>query len=168
MFEQILTVLLLVTLAGLVYLLIRYAQAKQQVEDRARTLFEHWRASEREVEAEERAEVLFRAWREREEENIRQDAIERSQAVIRGKVTEHLVPFFPEFRYNPRDARFVGTPVDLIVFDGLSDGDVKRVVFVEVKSGKSATLSSRERRVRDCIKRGAVGYEILHRGGETP
>ena len=168
MFEQILTVLLLVTLAGLVYLLIKYAQAKQQVEDRARALFERWRAREREAEAKERAEILFQTWRKREEENIREDAIKRSQAVIRGKVTEHLMPFFPDFCYNPRDARFVGTPVDLVVFDGLSEGDVKRVVFVEVKSGKSATLSSRERRVRDCIKQGAVSYEILHREGETP
>lgn len=166
MFEQVLTILLLVALAGLIFLLIKYAQAKQQVEDRAKSLFERWRAEERESEAEARAQTLFHAWREREEQSIREDAIERSQAVIRGKVTEHLVPFFPDFAYNPRDARFVGTPVDLIVFDGLSEGDVQRVVFVEVKSGKSATLSSRERKVRDCIRKGAVTYEILHRKGE--
>ncbi|MFO7919108.1 MAG: Holliday junction resolvase-like protein [Anaerolineae bacterium] len=167
MFEQVLTILLLATLAGLIYLLIKYVQAKQQVEDRAKALFERWRAEERESEAEARARTLFHTWREREEQGIRKDAIERSQAVIRGKVTEHLVPFFPGFAYNPRDARFVGTPVDLIVFDGLSDGDVKRVIFVEVKSGKSATLSSRERKVRNCIQKGAVTYEILHRQKEA-
>ncbi|MFP3895590.1 MAG: Holliday junction resolvase-like protein [Anaerolineales bacterium] len=166
MFEQVLTILLLAALVGLIYLLIKYAQAKQQVEDRAKALFERWRAEEKESEAEARARILFHTWREREERRIRQDAIERSQAVIRGKVTEHLVPFFPDFAYNPRDARFIGTPVDLIVFDGLSDGDVQRIVFVEVKSGESATLSTRERRVRNCIQKGAVTYEILHREGE--
>lgn len=166
MFEEVLTVLLLATLAGLIYLLIKYAQTKQQVEDRAKALFERWRIAERESEAETRAQMLFQAWRTREEQRIRQDAIKRSQAVIRGKVTEHLVPFFPSFAYNPQDARFVGTPVDLIVFDGLSNGDVERVVFVEVKSGKSATLSSRERKVRDCIQEGAVTYEILRHEGE--
>ncbi len=166
MFEQVLTILLLATLAGFIYLLIRYAQAREQVEDRAKALFERWREEERESEAQARARNLFCAWREREEQMIREDAIERSQAVIRGKVTEHLVPFFPDFAYNPRDARFVGTPVDLIVFDGLSEGEVKNVVFVEVKSGRSAALSSRERRVRDCIREGAVTYEILHHRGE--
>ncbi|MEA3408161.1 MAG: Holliday junction resolvase-like protein [Chloroflexota bacterium] len=163
MFEQVLTILLVIALAGLIYFVIKYAEAKQRVEGRARDLFERWRAKERESEAEERAEILFQTWREREEERIREDAIKRSQAVIRGKVTEHLVPFFPDFVYNPRDARFIGTPVDLIIFDGLSDGDVKQVVFVEVKSGKSAALSTRERRVRDCIRKGAVTYEILQR-----
>ena len=26
-------------------------------------------------------------------------------------MTEHLVPFFPGFKYNPKDVRFVGTPI---------------------------------------------------------
>ncbi len=40
--------------------------------------------------------------------------------------------------------------LDLVVFDGLSDDEVKRIVFVEIKTG-SSTLSTRERRVRDAI-----------------
>jgi len=59
-----------------------------------------------------------------------------------GQITEHLVPFLPDFKYNPKDARFLGTPVDLIVFDGLSDGQLKQVVFIEVKSGSSKQLLS--------------------------
>src|SRR5437879_4533423 len=66
---------------------------------------------------------------------IRQDAVQKSQAVTLGKVTEHLVPFLPGFDFDPRDVRFLGSPVDLVVFDGLSNGDVKRLVFVEVKNG---------------------------------
>ena len=48
--------------------------------------------------------------------------MKRSEAVIKGKVTEHRVPFFEEFDFDPGDARFLGSPIDLIVFDGLSAG----------------------------------------------
>lgn len=83
--------------------------------------------------------------------DIRRDSIQKSQAVTIGKVTEHLVPFFPDFPFDPRDVRFLGTPIDLIVFDGLSNGgDIKRLVFVEVKTGKSG-LSTRERCVGDAV-----------------
>jgi len=81
-------------------------------------------------------------------------------------VAEQLVPFTDDFGYNPRDARFLGSPVDLIVFEGLTEGDVTRVVFIEVKSGKYAHLSRREKQVRDAIENGEVDYEILHVGGQ--
>src|SRR6266849_6886979 len=82
--------------------------------------------------------------------DIRHDAIQKSQAVTLGKVTEHLVPYLPGFEFDPRDVRFLGTPIDLIVFDGLCNGSVKRVVFVEVKTGRSV-LSQRERCIREAV-----------------
>ena len=66
----------------------------------------------------------------------------------------------PEFKYNPKDARFIGSPVDLIVFDGLDEGDLRRIVFVEVKSGKS-TLSKREKLIRDAIEQRKVEWVVL-------
>jgi hypothetical protein len=86
--------------------------------------------------------VWFLWWRVRYVRAARQDAVERSQAVTVGKVFEQLVPYLLGFPFNPRDARFVGSPVDFVVFDGLSDGTVRRVVFVEVKTG-GAELSPR-------------------------
>ncbi len=101
---------------------------------------------------------------------IRQDAINRSRAVIAGKATEHLVPYLPGFNFNPKDARFIGAPVDRIVFDGLDVGDVQRIVFIEVKTG-AASLTTRERRVRDAIRANRVEWLELRFAGspsETP
>ena len=67
-----------------------------------------------------------------------------------GKVTEYIVPYLPEFSYNPKDARFIGSPVDFVVFDGLDRGAVGQVVFIEVKTG-SGSLTKRERQVRDAV-----------------
>jgi predicted Holliday junction resolvase-like endonuclease len=144
------------------YLVLKYIQLKGKVESRARELHEAWQAREMERQVSEKVETLFRAWKLDEEKKIRQDAVKKSEAIIRGKVTEHLIPYFPDFEYNPKDARFLGTPVDFIVFDGLSEGEMNRVVFIEVKSGKACSLSKREKLVRECIDRGKVSYEIIH------
>jgi len=104
--------------------------------------------------------VYFLTWRARYTTTIRQDAVEKSQAVILGKVHEQLIPYLPDFHYNPRDVRFLGTPVDLVVFDGLTDGQVRRIVFLEVKTGVS-TLTGRERQVRDIIEARQVEWAEL-------
>ena len=108
--------------------------------------------------AESRAEARFANWKHAHERRIRKDAVTRSQAVTLGKVTEHLVPFRQDFDFNPKDVRFLGSPIDLVIFDGLSEGTVREVVFLEIKTG-SSTLSTRERTVRDAVKLGRVRWE---------
>lgn len=103
------------------------------------------------------AQVQFEQWKITYTKDIRQDAIQKSQSVIAGKVTEHFVPYLPEFAYNPKDARFLGTPIDFIVFDGLDEGQIKSIVFAEVKTG-SSTMNTRERQVRDAVQAGKVEW----------
>jgi len=79
--------------------------------------------------------LRFERWKRDFERRVRGDAVKKSQAVTLGKVTEHLIPYLPDFPYNPRDVRFLGSPIDLIVFDGLDEGIVRSIVFIEVKTG---------------------------------
>ena len=112
--------------------------------------------------------LYFLIWKLRYSAAIRDDAVQRSLAVTAGKVHEQLVPYLPEFGFNPKDARFLGSPVDLVVFDGLAAGEVRRVVFLEVKTG-SAPLTTRERQVRAVIEAREVVWEELRlgrRGGD--
>ena len=104
--------------------------------------------------------LYIQQWKARYTQVIRQDAVQRSQAVTSGKVHEQLVPYLPEFGFNPKDARFLGSPVDLLVFDGLDDGELRRVVFVEIKTGGSA-LTGRERQVRDVVRASQVAWEEI-------
>jgi predicted Holliday junction resolvase-like endonuclease len=105
-------------------------------------------------------------WKARYTRMLRLDAVQRSQAVTAGKVYEQLVPYLPDFPFNPKDVRFLGTPVDLVVFDGLSEGAVRRIVFVEVKTSGS-DLSARERRVRDAVNARRVEWSELRAGQGT-
>jgi predicted Holliday junction resolvase-like endonuclease len=183
--DVLLIVLLLLAAAALVGLFYRYASLKAELESRAREQDERYTALKAQIETRARAQyevwresdlvaikkqyeeltrkeagVQFQQWRQESQVVIRKDAVEKSRAVILGKVTEHVVPFFPAFHHNPKDARFIGTPVDFIVFDGLDDREVRNIVFVEVKTG-SSSLNTRERQIRNAVKQGLVEWEEL-------
>jgi predicted Holliday junction resolvase-like endonuclease len=104
--------------------------------------------------------AYFQFWKARYTGSIREDAVQRSRAVTSGKVHEQLIPYLPVFPYNPKDVRFLGSPIDLVVFDGLSEGCVRRIVFLEVKTGGSC-LTTRERSVRDAIQDGNIEWDEL-------
>src|SRR3954464_3119967 len=97
------------------------------------------------------------AWKAKYTRDIRKDSVERSRATISGQVHEQLLPYLPDFPFNPKDVRFLGSPVDLLVFDGLSNGKLERIVFVEIKTG-NATLNTRERQVRDMVLARGVSW----------
>ena len=93
-----------------------------------------------------------------DKKKLRKDAVKRSKAVINGQVAEQIAPFLPDFPANPSDARFIGKPVDFIVFSGLSENEkIDEILFVEVKTGKSL-LSEREKEVKKAIEKGKVRY----------
>jgi len=110
------------------------------------------------------AAVYVLWWKARYTRALRRDAVARSEAVTTGRISEQLLPFLPDFPFNPRDARFLGSPVDLVVFDGLAEERVRRVVLVEVKTG-TAGLTGRERLVRDAVRDGRVEWMELRLGG---
>ncbi len=95
-------------------------------------------------------------------EAARRDAAKRSRGVRGGKAAEQLAPFAPEFaeRFDPADARFLGAPVDFVVFDGLAAGELREVVLIEVKTG-SGRLNANELAVREAISEGRVAYELM-------
>ncbi|MFP4116073.1 MAG: Holliday junction resolvase-like protein [Candidatus Aenigmatarchaeota archaeon] len=98
---------------------------------------------------------------EREEE-IRGDALERSRATLKGKISEHLAPFLDEFGYKASDARFLGSPVDYVIFDGYSDSaeDIK-VILADVKTGEGSDLNHDQRKIKEAVEEGLVEWETI-------
>lgn len=90
-------------------------------------------------------------------EEHRADAIARSRAVLAGQFSEQLAPYLPNFPFKPTECKFIGKPVDFLVFNGLDEKNVTSVSFVEVKSGKSK-LSGTENSVKDAILNGKVEW----------
>ena len=119
---------------------------------------------------ERRFESRFKEWQAQEQahwqnEVIRasKQAVTQSRAVLGGKFTEQMAPYLPEFKYDPTEARFIGSPIDFVVFPGLSAGDPQEVVIVEIKSGKNCALTPSERKIQQLIEDGMVRWELIER-----
>ena len=87
----------------------------------------------------------------------RKDAIMRSRSVLSGNFSEQLAPYLPDFGYSPTECRFIGKPIDFIVFKGMDEKKIDEVVFVEVKSGNSK-LSTQEKNLKETIRNKRVKF----------
>lgn len=104
-------------------------------------------------------EQRIKEWLEKEEERIREDAIKRSARILSGKTLEKLVPLLENFPYDAHDVRWLGDPIDLIIFDGYSEGkNLKQIVFCEIKSGKSK-LNEIQKNVKEVVEKKKVKWE---------
>ena len=99
--------------------------------------------------------------------NAQKRSVNTSRAVLKGKMAEQLAPIMPEFRYLPSDAKFLGDPVDYVVFDGYTDfrdGDGLaediEVVLIDIKSG-GARLSKGQLAIAQAIQEGRVRFETI-------
>ena len=93
-------------------------------------------------------------------DKVAKDAVRRSSAAIKGQIGERFAPFHDGFGYEPADARFLGSPVDYVVFDGLADGEITGVAFVEVKVG-ALPLTPFQRQVSEAIRDGRIAWRVL-------
>ena len=145
------------------------AEAKEIANNLAVTHFEDWKTKELEAHrkviieaAIDSAQAALAEWKLSSEKELRQDAITRSMGVNFGKITEHLLPFSKHLiQFDPRDVRFIGSPVDLMIFDGATQKkDIIDIYFVEIKTG-SGKLSKKQKSIRDAIKDRRVHWEPI-------
>ena len=81
---------------------------------------------------------------------IRRDVANRQRVGIKGKVTEAFAPFLQGFEFKASECKFIGDPIDYLVFEGLDERDVKKIHFVEVKADKGK-LSKHQKQIKEII-----------------
>ena len=140
-----LLIIVLAFLLGLVAAYLFFRQRISVIEERARNDLERWK-----LEC---------------TSDIRKDSVNRSRSTLKGRISEQMAPLLPEFPFSPADARFIGNPIDFVVFDGYTNakdekGDVISVVLVEVKKGKGK-LSRVESLVKGAVEEGRVSWRTV-------
>jgi predicted Holliday junction resolvase-like endonuclease len=132
-------------LLGLVAAYLYFRQQISVIEDRARNDLERWK-----IEC---------------TSEIRKDSVNRSRYTLKGRISEQMAPLLPEFPYSPADARFIGNPIDFVVFDGYTKakdekGDEISVVLVEVKKGKGK-LTREESLIKKAVEEGRFSWRTI-------
>ena len=146
---EVIALIAIIAVAAVLGILLVYYSTRLKFERK----FRQWQEAER------------LRWEEEREKAIR-EAITQSRAVLGGKFAEQLAPYLPDFNYDPTEARFIGSPIDLIVFPGLARGDPEEIVIMEVKTGKTGQLTPQERKIRQLIEDGMVRWELLQKPAE--
>ncbi|MEM3481941.1 MAG: Holliday junction resolvase-like protein [Thermoplasmata archaeon] len=168
-----LILLILLTVFIILYVLLKI-RLNSEIQRKAMDVFKKWIDTTLQSEKENIREtveneykIMFEKWKIEYSEEIRRDAIQKSQNVLKGKVTEQIIPYFSDFPYDPRDVRFIGSPVDLIVFSGLREkNSIDEIIFLEIKTGKGRQ-SGVEKKVEDAIKNGKISYRVINVLKET-
>lgn len=97
---------------------------------------------------------------EKRRELATKKALITTKAVNIGKNLEKVLPTMKDFKWTVPDSKFLGDPIDLMTFNGLSVGKVKSISFIEVKSGK-ANLNEHQKSIRDAIADRRVSYKVF-------
>jgi predicted Holliday junction resolvase-like endonuclease len=89
-----------------------------------------------------------------------QRAENTTKAVNIGKNLEKIFPTLKDFKWEIPDTRFLGDPIDLLIFKGLSKGTVDWIDFVEIKTGK-APLNKHQKSIRSAIEDNDVTFKVF-------
>lgn len=99
-------------------------------------------------------------------EQAQKRSVNTSRSVIKGKMAEQFAPILPGFDYLPSDAKFLGDPIDYIIFDGYSEfreglNDEISIILMDIKSGQ-ARLHKGQHAIAQAIAQGRVRFETIH------
>lgn len=145
------------------------SEITNQANDLATVKLEEWKTKELESHREvmwnaavDKAKSLLSQWIIEEEKGLRKDAVTRSMGVNFGKITEHLLPFSSHLsEFDPRDIRFIGSPVDLMIFSGATaKKPTIDIYFVEIKTG-SGKLSKKQKSIQEAIESHRVHWKPI-------
>jgi predicted Holliday junction resolvase-like endonuclease len=116
------------------------------------------------AKSQESAHLTALLYKEKEfiekEKAIRNDSAKKSRSVRLGSIAEKMLPVSGKIDYDPEDMAFLGRPVDYIVFDGMREGKISDIVFLEIKTG-SSVLSDREKQIMDCVENNKIVFKTI-------
>lgn len=93
-------------------------------------------------------------------QQTKKKSVSQSRSSILWEVSEKVAPLLPDFPYHTKDLVFLGKGVDYVVFDGLSRGNLKEIIFLEIKSG-SSQLNRNEQMIKEYLSSYPVKYEVM-------
>lgn len=96
------------------------------------------------------------------EVNIRRQAIAYNAREITSEIAKETNLLNENFSYNPRDIKFIGKYIDLIVFDGAADDEEVSIYFLDMVKTTNAVTSKYKQKVKEAIENRKFNWKIIH------
>ena len=157
------TILLVTTLVALVLLVL----AVQKILAQNKTILQSERdiANIQTVITQLQADFEVKVAQKIKDAKKRSNNMQRN--VLKGQIGEQFTPFIADFPYNPSDCRFLGEPIDYMIFqnlhacsEGLADVEAVQIIIAEVKTG-NARLNVSQKIIKQAIENGQVSFKEL-------
>lgn len=106
--------------------------------------------------------LKFTEWKNDNEFEIRRRAIYQNRTAIAETITEELSIINNNFAFNPKDIKFVGRFIDLIIFDGASEESEVNIYFVEILNKIHLNKNDYKAQVEKAIKNRNYNFEEIN------
>jgi predicted Holliday junction resolvase-like endonuclease len=114
---------------------------------------------DRVADAQDRLARAIEQFEEREHE-IRMAATQRGQRAARKRL-KRIAPFFVERRIVPQDVKVIFSPVNYVVFQGMTDGEPKSIDLIDGPAASSSHEKA-QKSIERAIQKGNLEWQTFH------
>lgn len=109
--------------------------------------------------------LKFTEWVSENEFEIRRTAILRMNSHILENISDELSIIKNNFGFNPKDIKFVGRFIDLIIFDGAANEELVNIYFIDIERQGISKQNNYKVKVASAIARieeGSVTFKEIN------
>lgn len=149
----------------LIYIIINVVNKEQKIENEISSILENrLKYTEKEYQRtqEQLLDLKFKEWQSENEFDIRRTAIRQMNSHIVDNISKELSIVKNNFAFNPKDIKFTGRFIDLIIFDGAADEELVNIYFIDIQRQGIASKHNFKAKVSNAIRKGNVSFQEIN------
>lgn len=157
-----LTILLIIIV---IFLITNVVNKEQKIEKEIKSILEsrlQYTEREYQINQEQLLDLKFKEWLSENEFDIRRTAIRQMNSHILDNISNGLSIIKNNFAFNPKDIKFTGRFIDLIIFDGAADEEFVNIYFIDIQRPGISTRHKFKEKVANAIKSGSITFQEIN------
>lgn len=149
----------------LIYIILNVVNKEHRIEKEINSILENrLKYTEREYQRnqEQLLDLKFKEWLSENEFDIRRTAIRQMNSHILDNISKELSIVKNNFAFNPKDIKFTGRFIDLIIFDGAADEELVNIYFIDIQRPGITGKHTFKAKVANAIKKGNVSFQEIN------
>lgn len=107
-------------------------------------------------------DLKFTEWLSYNEFDIRRTAIQKMNSHILENISNELSIMKNNFAFNPKDIKFTGRFIDLIIFDGAANEELVNIYFIDIQQKGIVRKNNFRTKVANAINNGKVSFQEIN------